>query len=1048
MAIGGQSLQEYLVSLGVKVDDRGFGKFSNALKSSKVAVMGITGAMAAMAVGIMKASQSITDAAVKYEDMGKKAGKSASEIAKQEIALQAMGKTLQEVNKNERLKKTYEDLKKLGGEIGLPKAGEGRKQITGIGEELSKLKVTAIYAMQWINEEFLNRLAAPLAELRKSLKELREKIMEHLPKISQKIGGFFAGFIRLIGAGVKGVADLAKWIGGLPDIVLKAVGAFGGMWAMLKASPIFWILGGLTALLLLLDDFYTYKRGGKSALPGLWDGIEKGNLGDTIFGALEKSLDGFEKKLDNFLKIGDKVAGKILEGITKFDFKDSGEQTGGFINKLLGKLLNIVDTNGKGTTFATTIADILLKLGTGIGQWLIGAINTIDWAGLGLSLGGMVTGLATWITDQLTKTGKEGGIIDTAATLIQSVGDAIGGLIVGAISGIKWGDLISGTLNAADSIWKGITTALFGSPAEWDLEGNNIIKEAKPGILGTASNIIGSVFDALTGAVNDIKWADIGTKFGGFVKDLFAKIGGFLKNEEGKEGGGTFGSIVGFGKSIVGGLIDAISAAFSSVNPAELATEAMRLIESLMNLFTKPFEEGDEGKSLGEKITQGIIDAIVWTGTFLITFADNLLKSFNDGGAGEKFVEVGLQIGLAILRGLYNGLGDLAVKLIFGEEEMKAVQRARADADRARSQGQVGYDANTGRLYSSSDVANYAYGIHQNRQVYHQIKPESQTPEVQEFLKAVSDVWYRSGIQFQGLLGTTQQKNRPEYRMESYANQQNPREVEMENKIYERLRTASANQNPEALRFYGAEIARYQEYMKKGERMRGLGVLYGAEKEGNELFGESGVPAKVNVVPDPQSMQDTKQTVQEFADTTGKESPIVVPVVIGTIQQEGAGDYFSPNWDINNQTYVEGDPGYQWGNALGGRYSKPGMTTISEHGQTEYVIPLNRPERARGLILQMFAEMGSGARGILDALGVRGGGGRGPSFSGIDSRLAMAGAYASGGGGYMKQNSDNTVTASPIINVYGSSDPVMTGRVAYDAAEQSLMRHIRGVLGQ
>ena len=91
------------------------------------------------------------------------------------------------------------------------------------------------------------------------------------------------------------------------------------------------------------------------------------------------------------------------------------------------------------------------------------------------------------------------------------------------------------------------------------------------------------------------------------------------------------------------------------------------------------------------------------------------------------------------------------------------------------------------------------------------------------------------------------------------------------------------------------------------------------------------------------------------------------------------------------------------------------MTTISETGQTEYVIPMDRPERAKGLILQMLSEMGSGAKDILNTFGATGGGGGG--FGGISQRLAMAGAYPSGGGGSVKSNSDNTVTSNPVINV-------------------------------
>ena len=104
--MGGNSLAEYLVSLGVKVDEAGFKKVHNTLFKTKATVLGITAALAAMTYGIAKASNSLSESRLKFEDMAKSGKKSAEAIAQQEIALKVMGKTLAEVNKNERLKKT------------------------------------------------------------------------------------------------------------------------------------------------------------------------------------------------------------------------------------------------------------------------------------------------------------------------------------------------------------------------------------------------------------------------------------------------------------------------------------------------------------------------------------------------------------------------------------------------------------------------------------------------------------------------------------------------------------------------------------------------------------------------------------------------------------------------------------------------------------------------------------------------------------------------------------------------------------------------------
>ena len=926
----GNTLAEYLVSLGVKVDEAGFRKVQNTLFSTKATILGISAALVAMTVGIAKASQSLTDSQQKFEDMAKAGKKSAESIAQQEIALKAMGKTLSEINKNERLKKTFKELKDIGKSIGMPTAGAGRQQVQGLMAELEKLKVTSTYALHHINNVFLEKLAGPLSMIKDDLEDLRKKIMLNMPKISQVVGGFLSKFLQVMLNTGRSVKDLIGWINDLPVAIKILVGAFAGMWGVMKASPIFWLLGGLMSLMLLLDDFQIYKKGGKSALGDIWE---------------------------MFATEG--VTGTIKKGLETVDFSNAGDIAGGFLKDMY--------------------------------TWLFGEINKIV------------------SSDTLT------GWVGT----LDKVTKSVVGFIVGAFEGFDIGEFANQAAETIGGIVNSLLDVVFGSEAVIETDGREfrVLKEGNPGLLKIGLNIVKSLSDSIVEQVSGADWTITGAEIGKMFTGFFTKIGDFFANLG--EGDNIFASLVDVAASIANGLVDALTGFLETADPKEVSGAISsffnKMWEMLSNAFKGESGTGIELVGLGEKIGTAIGDAIRFTGNLFLDLAKKLDEDFESGGAAAEFFSIGLKIAQGILLGIYEGVNDVLGIAIFGGDEWGKYKEASKIAERVSSGEMILKDSKGNVITDPNKATSYAME-HPNEA---RVQSESQEGWAGQ-QKAIDasfggrykdPTYWEYGQPYLDASSYKYQYGLYDYRFKDEHGVEDKEGKKIRDERVNAVLSAQKSQDPAAYEKAMISLLNFVEGFKNGKGLRGVDL--GA-------YESEGLATKLGI--------DLSGLPQEIKTAIGT-SPY--PINLKPVFPEGA---------INPMT---GNP--FGSNAAGGRYNTPQMTTISETGQTEYVIPMDRPERAKGLILQMLSEMGSGAKDILNTFGATGGGGG--EFGGISQRLAMAGAYPSGGGGSVKSNSDNTVTSNPVINVYGSSDPVMTGKVVYQASEQTLMRHVRGVLG-
>lgn len=185
-----------------------------------------------------------------------------------------------------------------------------------------------------------------------AIDNLRRQILDNFPKIERTINAVVKGILwmgeavgRVVYRLIQAAGDIRDWWKGLDEDSRKLIGTLGGMlvaWRLLNAamlaSPITWVLALAGALLLLYDDYKTWKEGGKSLID--WDKWEP---------AINFALTGIEKLWTGVKRLKDELI--KLFGIDpktwsiKFEF-DSLKKQFNELSKMLdtiGKLLNAID---------------------------------------------------------------------------------------------------------------------------------------------------------------------------------------------------------------------------------------------------------------------------------------------------------------------------------------------------------------------------------------------------------------------------------------------------------------------------------------------------------------------------------------------------------------------------------------------------------------------------------------------------------------------------------------------------------------------------------
>lgn len=271
-----------------------------------------------------------------------------------------------------------------------------------------------------------DKIGSSLADgLAGSLDRLRRQILDNFPKIEGAITATVKGILwagemvgRVIYRLIQAASDIRSWWSGLDRDSQKLIEALGGLlvaWRLLNAamlaSPITWVLAFAGALLLLYDDYRTWKEGGKSLIDWKqWEpAIEKAKaailwLRGKLLG-LKDDVGGWQNAFEVLATfVAGSWAARMLLGIAK---------VGRGFSPILAAMAAISTWDKIGQ-----IQDEAKREGKDVGQYLVDRMNQKQGSTDGL-LGGAnqaLNRLYSW-WDSITDTGGATNAYDAYGTV-------------------------------------------------------------------------------------------------------------------------------------------------------------------------------------------------------------------------------------------------------------------------------------------------------------------------------------------------------------------------------------------------------------------------------------------------------------------------------------------------------------------------------------------------------------------------------------------------------------------------------------------------------
>lgn len=288
-------IEEYLVKLGVDVDDKSIKELDSGLKK----VEGMVGKTSSLGKNIAKAggliggvflslvgsATALTTSMAKQDQQMTTLGATMmvgkGQAMAMKSAVDALGASIDEIQVNPELRDQYTRLLQDGRRM-MDSTGDYENAMRDMREvmfEFTRLKQEAEAALRWIAYYIIRDFAGPLNQVKATMRDINKWVIDNMPKITRDIATGFrrimsvgASFGRLIKTVWQKLTEL--WNSFSPG-TKKAIAALTAMAAILMSGPVGWITAGIAAILLLIDDFYGYLDGKEAALGPVWDELLK-----------------------------------------------------------------------------------------------------------------------------------------------------------------------------------------------------------------------------------------------------------------------------------------------------------------------------------------------------------------------------------------------------------------------------------------------------------------------------------------------------------------------------------------------------------------------------------------------------------------------------------------------------------------------------------------------------------------------------------------------------------------------------------------------------
>lgn len=282
----GEVIKEYLVSLGIKVDQGGFNQANNTINqtgkniksstsqwASDFMIAGgiITTALASITASMVSLATTTAKQDLAMEKYARNMMVSKNQAREMKMAMDALGESVQDIQLTPELMQRYRSLVLDSRKMAIGGDYEATmRNFRDLMFEFTRLKQEAAYALQWVGYYLMKYLNRPINDAKKQFKDFNDMFIINMSQWTEKIA---RSMVYIINIGLHFV-ELLKHIGkaiyeawdAFPQGVKAATIALAGFFAVLRMSPIGRIVTLMGSLLLLVDDYFGYMEGKEAAL--------------------------------------------------------------------------------------------------------------------------------------------------------------------------------------------------------------------------------------------------------------------------------------------------------------------------------------------------------------------------------------------------------------------------------------------------------------------------------------------------------------------------------------------------------------------------------------------------------------------------------------------------------------------------------------------------------------------------------------------------------------------------------------------------------------
>ena len=385
----GEVIKEYLVSLGIKVDQGGFNQANNTINqtgkniksstsqwASDFMIAGgiITTALASITASMVSLATTTAKQDLAMEKYARNMMVSKNQAREMKMAMDALGESVQDIQLTPELMQRYRALVLDSRKMAIGGDYEATmRNFRDLMFEFTRLKQEAAYALQWVGYYLMKYLNRPINDAKKQFKDFNDMFIINMSQWTEKIA---RSMVYIINIGLHFV-ELLKHIGkaiyeawdAFPQGVKAATIALAGFFAVLRMSPIGRIITLLGSLLLLVDDYFGYMEGKEAALGTYWDKL------NYYITTVKESVSAFSDKISSLYQ---QIAQS--EGLARLSA--SFESILASVRDLGSGVMEYLTSLFQSFNEAVAKYDILDKYNESLslaGRWMKGLVDSVKW---------------------------------------------------------------------------------------------------------------------------------------------------------------------------------------------------------------------------------------------------------------------------------------------------------------------------------------------------------------------------------------------------------------------------------------------------------------------------------------------------------------------------------------------------------------------------------------------------------------------------------------------------------------------------------------------